>query len=91
MLRGRLKKAKRNVSTSAALEALGGDGVEVPAALVAATAALPKKVQSSRALDARAKNRDKKIMNTSVALEGYSRLEVAVLHAVDVMIEALKF
>jgi hypothetical protein len=84
-----LKKAKRNANTSVALEALGGDGVEVPAALVAATATLPKKVQSSRAFGARAKNRGKKILKSSVALEGYSRLKVAVLHAVDVMIEAL--
>jgi len=85
-----LKKAKRNVNPSVALEALGGDGVEVPATLVAATATLPKKVQSRRAFDARAKYRDKKIMKSSVALEGYSGLKVAVLHAVDVMIEALK-
>ena len=39
-----LKKAKRNANTSVALEALGGDDVEVPSALVAATATLPKKV-----------------------------------------------
>jgi len=57
---------------------------------VTATAALPKKVQYSRAIDARAKNRDKKIVKSGVALEGYSILKVAVLNAVDVMIEALK-
>jgi hypothetical protein len=74
-----------------ALEALGGDGVEVPAALVAATAKFPKKMQSRRAFDARAKNRDTKFVKSSLALEGFSILKVAVLHAVDVMIEALKF
>jgi hypothetical protein len=47
----------RNVNPSVALEALGGDGVGVPAALVAATATLPKEVQSRRAFYARAKNR----------------------------------
>ena len=79
------------MNTSVALEALGGDGVEVPAVLVAATATLPIKVQSRRAFDARAKNRDTKFVKSSLALEGFSILKVAVLHAVDVMIEALKF
>jgi hypothetical protein len=53
---------------------------------VAVTAILPNKVQSRRAFDARAKNRDKKVVKSSVALEGYSRLKVGV----DAMIEALK-
>jgi hypothetical protein len=43
-------------------------------------------VKSRRAFDARAKNRDKKILKSSFALQGYSTLKVAV----DVMIEALK-
>jgi hypothetical protein len=73
-----------------ALEALRGGGVEVPAALVAATATLTKKAQSRRTFDARAKNKDKKIEKSSVALEGYSRPKNAVLHAVDTMIKALK-
>jgi hypothetical protein len=39
-----------------ALEALGGDGIEVPAALVAVT----EKVQPRRAFDARAKKKRQK-------------------------------
>jgi len=53
-----------------ALEALRGGGVEVPAALVAVTVALRKKVQCRRAFDARAKNRDKKIVKFSWLLRG---------------------
>jgi hypothetical protein len=39
---------------------------------VAATAIVPKKVQPRRTFDARARNIDKKIVKSSVALEGYS-------------------
>jgi len=51
-----LNTAKRNAKTSVALEALGGDGIEVPAALVAVT----EKVQPRRAFDARAKKKRQK-------------------------------
>jgi hypothetical protein len=44
-----LNRAKRNVNTRVALEAkaLGGDGAEVPAALVAATKILRKTAEPS--------------------------------------------
>jgi hypothetical protein len=51
------KYSQKNVNTSVALEAKvpGGDVVKVPAASVAVTATLRKKVQFNRPLDMRAK------------------------------------
>jgi hypothetical protein len=57
-----------------ALEALGGDGIEVPAALVAVT----EKCSPEEPLMRGRKKRDKKIVKSRLALGGYSRLKVAV-------------
>jgi hypothetical protein len=56
-----LKKAKRNANTSVAREALGGDGVEVPAALLAATATFRKRYSHVEPLMRRPKTETRRL------------------------------